>query len=133
MDDSENRETRSGTIKITAQVLNLKFRMHPHAWHPATDLIETDDRYIIKVEIAGMVEDELSVSLENNLVVIFGHRHLVNPEGAFHRLEIPYGDFSTSVEIPGEIVQDDIEAYYQNGFLTIMLPKAKPVTITINK
>ncbi len=128
MDDYAKKEPVQGTIKVTAQIL---MRVTPHAWHPATDLFETSDEYIIKVEIAGMREDEIQVSVEGSKVVVAGRRSLVNPEGAFHRLEIPYGDFSTIVELPHDIRREDIEAIYQNGFLTIRLPKARPVNIEI--
>jgi HSP20 family protein len=128
MDDYDRKEPVQGTIKISAQIL---MRVTPHAWHPATDLFETAEEYIIKVEIAGMREDEIQVSVEGSRVVIAGQRSLVNPEGAFHRLEIPYGDFSTIVELPNDIRREDIEAIYQNGFLTIRLPKARPVNIEI--
>lgn len=131
MDESEKKDITQGAIKITARVLNLKLRVHPHAWHPATDLFEAKDNYIIKVEIAGMPEEGFSISMDNNVLAVSGKRPLINPDGAFHRLEIPYGDFSTSVAIPQDIVKDKIEAFYQNGFLTILLPKAKPVNIEI--
>lgn len=131
MDDSNKEEGTQGMIRISARVVKLKMRVTPHAWHPATDLFETQSHCIIKVEIAGMKEDDISVSVEDNTVFVCGQRPLVNPEGAFHRLEIPYGDFSTTVKIPCDIVQDKIEACYKNGFLTIMLPKAQPVNIEI--
>jgi len=131
MDNDEKRQLTQGSIKVTAQILNLKFRVTQHAWHPATDLFETADEYLVKVEIAGMNEDGFAVSVEGNVIQIAGQRPLNNPEGAFHRLEIPYGDFSTTVSIPGDIQIEKIEAYYQNGFLTIRLPKAKPVNIEI--
>ena len=80
-----------------------------------------------------MSEKDISVSFHDNTVQVSGNRPLINPDGAFHRLEIPYGDFISTVNIPQEIVQDKIEAYYQNGFLTIMLPKAQPVNVEITK
>jgi len=132
MDEQEKKELSQGTIRITTQFFNLKLRVHPHAWHPATDLFETQDEYIIKIEIAGMSEDDFTVNVENNTVAVYGQRPLVNPEGAFHRLEVPYGDFSSIVEIPQDIDQQRIEAYYKNGFLTILLPKAKSVNVKIN-
>lgn len=131
MDESNNQDSTQGVIKISARVLNIKMRATAHAWHPATDLVETQSHYIIKIEIAGMNEEDFAVSVQDNIVQVCGHRPLVNPDGAFHRLEVPYGDFNTVVELPHDIVQNKIEAFYQNGFLTIMLPKAKPVNIEI--
>ncbi len=131
MDNFENKEQESGAIKISTRIFNIKLRLQPHAWHPSTDLIEAADAYIIKVEIAGMTEDAFTVNIKDNTVFISGQRPLDNPEGAYHQLEIPYGDFNTMVELPQDIAQDKIEAYYQNGFLTVTLPKAKPVNIEI--
>lgn len=131
MNDFEKEEHPQGSIKVTAQIINLKLRFTPHAWHPATDLFETPDEYIIKVEIAGMQEEDFTVSIEGNTVLVSGVRPLVSPEGAFHRLEIPYGDFNTMVNIPNDIVQENIVATYQTGFLTIRLPKSQPVNIKV--
>ena len=78
-----------------------------------------------------MDQDDISVSVEKNTVVVCGQRPMVNPEGAFHRLEIPYGDFSTTVDIPHDIVHEKIEAFYKNGILTIILPKAESVNVQI--
>lgn len=131
MDDFENREQSRRTIKVSAQIVNLKLRYTPHAWHPATDLFETPDEYLIKVEIAGMNEEDISVCMENNTLMVSGERPLVNRDGAFHRLEIPYGEFNTMVDIPHDINQKAIQATYENGFLIIRLPKLQPVSIKV--
>ena len=48
-------------------------------------------------------------------------------------MEIPFGDFFNSVKIPGEIIMNSIEAFYDNGFLTIILPKTKSVHVEISE
>jgi HSP20 family protein len=131
MEEYDKKVPAQGTVKITAQILNIHLRVTPLAWHPATDLFETPDEYIVKVEIAGMNEEDINVNIEGNTLLISGQRPMINPEGAFHRLEIPYGDFSTIIEIPGDICMNKVEAIYQNDFLTINLPKVQPVNIEI--
>ena len=131
MDDSKNQEQPRGTIKITAQIVNLKLRYTPHAWHPATDLFETPDEYLVKVEIAGLNDQDFSICMESNTLMVSGTRPLVNPDGAFHRLEIPYGEFNTLVDIPNDIDHDAIQAAYENGFLVIRLPKLQPVNVKV--
>ncbi len=133
MDSDPQNSTKHGVIKVSTSFLNIKLRVQPHAWHPATDLFETPQAYIIKVEIAGMAEEELKISMEENSVMIYGNRPLVNPDGAFHRLEIPYGEFSSSVEIPHDIDLEHVSANYHNGFLIIELPKALPVNIKVEQ
>jgi len=133
MESDHANRIAHGVIKVSTSFLNIKLRVQPHAWHPATDLFETPKAYIIKVEIAGMSEEELNISVEYNTVLIYGNRPLVNPEGAFHRLEIPYGEFSSSVEIPHDIDLKRISASYHNGILTVELPKALPVNIKVEQ
>ncbi len=133
MNEEHNPNTGQRLVKLSAQLVNFKLRVQAHAWHPATDLFETSEDFMVKVEIAGMCEDNFTLHYEGNLLTIAGQRKLSNPEGAFHRLEIPYGDFITSVEIPANIRRDDIQASYQDGFLIVRLPKAQPINIPIQE
>ncbi len=100
-------------------------------WRPPTDVYETDDYIVVKVEIAGMAESDFTISLSNNLLTITGTR--VDPVSklAYQQLEIPYGDFRTDVYLPWAIDNDEVEATYQDGFLKVILPKAKPHKIHV--
>lgn len=105
----------------------------PHTWHPPTDLYETDDRFIIRVEIAGMNKEEFCVSLENNILTISGARPDMNLKRSFHQMEIPFGDFKTSIELPSPVDSDKVNAEYRDGFLNIHLPKVLPTIIQIKE
>ncbi len=102
-----------------------------HVWEPPTDLIEVQDAYIVRVEIAGMRDAEFVISIEKRVLVIKGTRSLPDDGGAYHRLEIPTGEFITGVDLPGPVAYDDIEAVYSDGFLRIVLPKAYPSQIEV--
>lgn len=102
-----------------------------HIWQPPTDLIENEMAYIVRVEIAGMRDAEFIISLEKRLLVIRGIRNLPENSGAYHRLEISSGEFITSVDLPGPVDIDQIEAQYSDGFLRINLPKVSPRQIDI--
>jgi len=104
----------------------------PQAWHPATDLIETDANFIVRMEIAGMNVADFDITLTGNILTIDGRRLESFPDCAFHQLEIPSGDFSSSVEIPAPIEKSAISAVYENGFLNVTLPKAKVKQIKVN-
>lgn len=106
--------------------------MHPHAWQPPTDLYETEDSYTIRIEIAGMNEEDFSVHYAENHISIYGKRQPFNPKCAYHRLEIPFGEFSTTIQIPENIDIEKASADYENGFLTIHIPKYKAIDIHIN-
>jgi HSP20 family protein len=100
-------------------------------WSPPTDIYETDDAYIIRVEVAGMREEGFQVIVENDYLIISGIRPDVSERRAYHQMEIRFGKFSAMVGLPGPVNLDQAEAAYENGFLTVTLPKAKPSQIHI--
>ncbi len=105
----------------------------PHTWQPPTDLYETDEKFIIRVEIAGMNKEEFCVSLENNILTISGSRPDMPLRRSFHQMEIMFGDFKTAVELPSPVDADQVTAEYRDGFLNIHLPKIQPTIIQIKE
>jgi HSP20 family protein len=95
---------------------------HAHAWRPPTDVYETDESVVIRVEVAGMKETDFSVSLADRVLVITGVRQDPSPKVAYHQLEIRYGDFRTEVFLHWAVEQDSITATYSDGFLQVTLP-----------
>lgn len=100
-------------------------------WCPPTDVYETDAFVIVKVEIAGMTEQDFSISLDANRLTVSGVRHDPAAKLVYQQMEIPYGQFETHVHLPREIDIDQVEATYQQGFLIVRLPKAKPHQIPV--
>ena len=66
-------EEKKGTL-FTARILKLEITPHSHAWHPPTDMFETESGFIVRVEIAGMTENDFSVNYDKNSLVILGKR-----------------------------------------------------------
>ena len=118
---------------VIKQIKDFDAQQCYHVWHPATDLFETKDDYIVKLEIGGMEGKDFSINFYKDVLSINGYRAGEDKEGSYHRMEIPFGDFSSSVKIPGEIVMKYIEAFYENGFLTVILPKLKSVHVEISE
>lgn len=106
--------------------------MRPHLWRPATDVFETEDRYIVRVEVAGMNESDFQISIDQNILTISGVRPDTGERRAFHQMEIHYGEFVTQVELPSNIEREKVEAEYQDGFLRVILPKAQPKQVKIS-
>ena len=96
-------------------------------------MYETDDAIIVRVEIAGMRETDFSIALINRNLIVRGIRPDVNEKRAFYQMEIPFGEFSTEIELPFPITSNGVEALYRDGFLRIILPKAKPHQIKIEQ
>jgi HSP20 family protein len=96
------------------------------AWRPPTDVYETDDYVVVKVEIAGMDLDDFFVSLEGRRLTISGIRRDPAEKLAYQRMEVLYGQFETELPMARAVDGAHIEAVYENGFLIVRLPIAKP-------
>jgi HSP20 family protein len=107
------------------------FRFSPmDAFRPAVNLYETLEAFIVCVDLAGMDQNEIEVSLEKGTVVIRGRRHSpMPPDGspavAVHLMEIDHGSFCRNVEVPASVIREGIAANYHLGMLWISLPKKK--------
>ena len=97
------------------------------SWAPAVDLSETDDSYIIRAEIPGMKKEDVKITLQDTFVTIRGEKKNEAEEknGTYHRIERSYGSFERSFNLPGAVKSGDIEAKYNDGLLTITLPKTE--------
>jgi HSP20 family molecular chaperone IbpA len=78
-----------------------------------------------------MRSGNFSISLENRYVSIRGVRSDVSERRAYQQMEIPFGEFSTEVELSVPVMADAVEATYGDGFLKITLPKARPQSINV--
>lgn len=122
-----------GASIVFIQAAHLEIRTRSHAWHPPTDLYETEDGYTIRLEIAGMNVEDFFLQYDQNLLVISGRRPMTNQKCAYHRMEISTGEFIASVELPAQVDIDSAAAEYENGFLTIQIPRKLPVNIEVNR
>jgi HSP20 family protein len=101
-------------------------------WRPPTDVYETEDAFVVVVEVAGMRGTEISVTLEKGVLTIRGLRIDKGDMKAYHQMEIAYGEFETRVKLPRRIEQDEIEATYSDGFLRVVMPKIQSKNIQID-
>jgi HSP20 family protein len=96
-------------------------------------MYETDNEYVVRVEIAGMQEEDFEIYLENNLVFIRGNRTDKPERRAYQQMEIRFGKFETAVGVPGPIDAEAARADYSGGFLTVTLPKAKSTNVGVEE
>ena len=107
------------------------------AFAPAADIYEDEKKIVIKLEVPGIEEKDLDVSVENNTLTVKGERKFEKEEKEenFHRVERRYGSFTRSFTLPSTVNSDDVQADYDKGVLTIRLAKraeAKPKQIKVN-
>jgi len=114
------------------RALSWAQRLAPHLWRPPTDVFETDDTLIVVVEIAGMREDDFSVTLDKQALTVSGSRAGATGPRAYHQMEIAYGEFVAEVALPVPVDSSGVEASYADGFLTVTLPKVKARRISVS-
>jgi len=130
--DSDKFFSDSPSHQISG-IVTWRITLNPRAWRPATDVYETDNQIVVRVEIAGMQKEDFSITINNNILIISGSRSDKKERRAFHQMEIPFGEFSTEVEFSIPIEIGKVNAEYQNGFLCVYLPKEIPKHIDIKK
>jgi len=104
-------------------------------WVPPVDVAETQDRIVVRAEVPGLRQEDISIEFENGLLTIKGERKLEKSEGmTWHRVERTYGNFSRSFTLPRSVDPEKIAASYREGILEVEVPKreeAKPKHIRI--
>jgi HSP20 family protein len=106
-------------------------------WAPAVDIYETEHELVVKADLPEVEAKELDIRVENNVLTIRGERKFekkVN-EDNYLRVERAYGSFSRSFSLANTVNSEAIKADYQNGVLTLTIPKreeAKPKQIKVN-
>lgn len=101
----------------------VSWQVSSNIWSPPTDQYETEDAYVVRMEIAGMREDDFEVSHENNTLLISGSRLDIPERRAYQQMEIGFGKFATAISLPGPVNIDLTHAEYKDGFLVVVLPK----------
>jgi HSP20 family protein len=106
-------------------------------WAPAVDIYETENELVVKADLPDVNPQDLDIRVEGNILTIRGERKFENKvnEENYLRVERAYGSFSRSFSLANSVKSDAIKADYQNGVLTLSLPKreeAKPKQIKVN-
>ena len=108
-------------------------------WRPPVDIYETADGYNLKVELAGVEKEDVSVEVKDNVLTIRGER-LLDPEvkdEQYYRKERTFGKFQRSFTLQEPIKPEQVKASFKNGVLTIVVPrptqeKAKQIAVKID-
>ena len=107
------------------------------AWAPTVDIYETEHELVVKADLPEVDPKDLDIRVENNILTIRGERKFekkVNEEN-YLRVERAYGSFARSFTLASTVNSEAIKADYQNGVLTLSIPKkeeAKPKQIKVN-
>lgn len=98
------------------------------SWEPAINVYETQTRYVLCMDLAGMKREEIDVRTIGGRLVVRGSRSdpaLDEPEGAvsIHVMEISSGTFSREMSLPADVHEEGIQAGYRDGYLWVTMPR----------
>jgi HSP20 family protein len=97
----------------------------PTLLKPALDIQETEKQYNISLEVPGVEEKDIQLSLDNDVLIVRGEKRQEQEkkEGGYHRIERSYGSFQRALNLPQDANQDTTKASFKNGVLTITIDK----------
>ena len=101
--------------------------VQPLGWNPAVEIAETPEEFTVTAELPGMIAKDVTADFEDGVLTIKGEKTETKSEKdkKFYVWERSYGSFERSFTFPSGVEQDKIKASFENGVLTVSLPKAK--------
>ena len=95
-------------------------------WQPPTDVFETPETMVVRMEVPGLDVSSLSICLSDDVLTVKGHRDdfCTRRKERFQQMEIRFGNFERSVPLTSAVRYEDATAEYVNGFLVIELPRS---------
>ncbi len=107
-------------------IMEDAFSWNKGTFVPELNVYETEKEFEITLALPGMRKEDITISFENNTLTISGERELKEDEGTkYHRIESRFGKFERSLPLPNVIDEENINATYENGVLTVSVPKLK--------
>jgi HSP20 family protein len=106
-------------------------------YHLPVDVVETEDGYRVRAPVPGFKPEDVEVTFSEGVLTIRAERkeEKAEEEGTYHRREVAWGHYQRQIALPGDIQADKIEATFDNGMLTIEVPRApkpEPMRIQIH-
>src|SRR5215212_7474527 len=94
-------------------------------WMPAMDLVETQDHFVLRADLPGLSEEDVTIEVEDRVLTVSGERkaeHETSKEG-YHRVERAFGAFSRALTLPEGVDPEAVAATFERGVLEVRIPK----------
>lgn len=98
-----------------------------NAWTPAVDIKENEGEIRVELELPGLKPEDVEITADNGMLTIRGEKHSERKEGQdsqYHMVERTYGSFMRTFQLPQGVDEDQINADFENGVLSLRIPKA---------
>jgi len=106
-------------------------------WHPAMDVTQTDDHYVLRADLPGVADEDVKVEVHGDVLTLSGERRHEAQEakGGYLRIERATGSFARSLTLPEGVDAEGVQASFDRGVLEVRIPKpakAKPRRVEIS-
>jgi len=100
------------------------------AWAPQTDLVETDEDFQLRLDVPGMSKEDIDINFQNGMLTVSGERTSERTDEGedYVRVERAFGNFHRTFTLPDAVDHENIEATYEDGVLSINVPKTEEST-----
>ena len=94
-------------------------------WLPAMDLVEAEDHFVLKADLPGLAEDDVSIEIQDNTLTVTGERKSEHEERerGWYRVERQFGRFSRSLTLPEGVDAEGVSASFDKGVHEVRIPK----------
>lgn len=102
---------------------------------PSLDLVETNDEFVLNVDLPGVQKKDIQLSVENNVLSLEGEKNEIKDKKRFFRKETWTGSFRRTISLPASADSEKVQAELKNGILTVHIAKkeeAKPRQISVS-
>ncbi len=129
-DKGRSRDHRKSAFDNFFSSQRPMFSLSEKVWNPPTDVYETSDSIVVKMEIAGLSLDQMKVMADEHYLIVQGCRkeEAGLPKDNYHLMEIHYGYFERVFGMPHKLHSEDIQAQYNSGFLAVTIAKRERKT-----
>lgn len=126
----EMMSLREAMDRLFDDAFTRPFSLARDGWSaPAIDMFQTDDEIVVKAALPGFKPDEVQINVTGEVLTLKGEvkQQDEKKERAWHIREQRFGTFERSIVLPTDVVADKAKAEFENGILTVTLPKAEEV------
>lgn len=112
---------------IIDEFFNDAVATRQNTFAPSIDISETENQFVIDVELPGIAKKDIGLNLENSQLTISGERKFEKEEEGkkYHRVETHYGSFTRSLQLPDNVDDNSIKATYKDGILNVTITKSE--------
>lgn len=138
MNDTRHNDRTPATARdLLAEFDRLRGELRSHLDHwpdwddltsgftPSADVEEVDDAYLVEIDLAGVKRDDIDITTSGNRLTVTGERKEKERVGILRRRDRTVGEFRYDVELPAEFDAEQVTAGYEDGVLSIRLPKTE--------